>query len=153
MGAKKVKKSDGPEMGAKTVKKADGPDMGAKTVKKSDAPDMGAKKVKKSDAPDFERAMAELEETVRRLEAGDLPLEESLAAFEKGVALVRALHARLDAVQMRIDELTQGPDGGSTLAPFAAPGGGADDDADDDGGEHDDDDDYDDDQYDEGDGD
>jgi len=137
-------------MGAKKVKKSDGPDMGAKKVKKSDGPDMGAKKVKKSDGPDFERAMAELEETVRRLEGGDLPLEESLAAFEKGVALVRALHARLDAVQMRIDELTQGPDGGSTLAPFAAPGGGADDD---DGGEHDDDDDDDDDRYDEGDGD
>ena len=70
-----------------------------------------------TERPDFERAMAELEETVRRLEAGDLPLEESLAAFEKGVALVRALHTRLDAVQTRIDELTQGADGASTLTP------------------------------------
>ena len=83
---------------------------------------MSAKKTSKSDSPDFERAMAELENTVRRLEAGDLPLEESLAAFEKGVALVRALHSRLDAVQTRIDELTQGPDGGSVLAPFSGPG-------------------------------
>ena len=70
---------------------------------------------KKNDAPDFERTLAELEETVRRLEAGDLPLEESLGAFEKGVALVRTLHARLDAVQMRIDELTQGAE----LTPLA----------------------------------
>lgn len=70
------------------------------------------------DAPDFERTMAELEETVRRLEAGDLPLEDSLAAFEKGIALVRALHTRLDAVQTRIDELTQGADGTAVATPL-----------------------------------
>jgi exodeoxyribonuclease VII small subunit len=68
---------------------------------------------------DFERAMAELEETVRRLETGDLPLEESLAAFERGIGLVRALHTRLDAVQMRIEELTQGPQGAASLASLA----------------------------------
>src|SRR3954467_14279581 len=77
---------------------------------------------------DFERTMADLEEAVRRLEAGDLPLEESLAAFERGIALVRALHARLDAVQTRVDELTQGADGGSTSTPFSPPGGGEKDD-------------------------
>lgn len=83
---------------------------------------MGAKKAKKTGGPDFELALAQLEETVRRLEAGDLPLEESLAAFEKGVALVRTLHTRLDVVQTRIDELTQGPDGASTLTPMATAG-------------------------------
>jgi exodeoxyribonuclease VII small subunit len=72
-------------------------------------------------APDFERTLAELEETVRRLETGDLPLEDSLGAFEKGVALVRALHARLDAVQMRIDELVQSPGaGGASLTRLDA---------------------------------
>lgn len=84
---------------------------------------MGAKKPRKSQSPDFERSLDQLEETVRRLEAGDLPLEESLAAFEKGVALVRTLHTRLDAVQTRIDELTQGSDGASLLKPMQdAPG-------------------------------
>ena len=78
-----------------------------------------------TETPDFERALGELEETVRRLEAGDLPLEESLSAFEKGIALVRTLHARLDAVQMRIDELTKGPDGSASLTPFTAPAGRA----------------------------
>jgi exodeoxyribonuclease VII small subunit len=81
---------------------------------------MSAKKTTSSETPDFERAMSELEETVRRLEAGDLPLEESLSAFEKGVALVRTLHARLDSVQMRIEELTKGPDGAPSLVPLAA---------------------------------
>lgn len=85
---------------------------------------------KKSDAPDFERTLAELEETVRRLEAGDLPLEDSLGAFEKGVALVRTLHARLDAVQMRIDELIQSPGGAAALSPIES-----DDDEEDESGE------------------
>lgn len=71
-------------------------------------------------APDFEKAMAELEDVVRRLETGDQPLEESLAAFEKGVGLVKALHVRLDAVQTRIDELTQGADGQVLLVPLDA---------------------------------
>lgn len=75
---------------------------------------------KKTDAPDFERTLAELEETVRRLEAGDLPLEDSLGAFEKGVALVRTLHSRLDAVQMRIDELIQSPGGGAASSQGGA---------------------------------
>lgn len=88
---------------------------------------------KKSEPPSFERVMADLEEMVRRLEAGDLPLEESLAAFEKGVALVRALHTRLDVVQTRIDELTQGAGGVSTLVPFPGAARG-DDDIDGDGG-------------------
>jgi exodeoxyribonuclease VII small subunit len=81
---------------------------------------MSARATKKDATPEFERTLAELEETVRRLEAGDLPLEESLGAFEKGVALVRTLHARLDAVQMRIDELVQSPQAGVALAPLDA---------------------------------
>jgi exodeoxyribonuclease VII small subunit len=81
-----------------------------------------ATKSTSEESPDFERTMSELEETVRRLEAGDLPLEQSLAAFERGIALVRALHTRLDAVQTRIDELTQAADGSAAQTPFAASG-------------------------------
>jgi exodeoxyribonuclease VII small subunit len=92
---------------------------------------MAGKSTKTPAAPDFERTLAELEETVRRLEAGDLPLEDSLGAFEKGVALVRSLHARLDAVQMRIDELTQ-PPGAATAALTPLDAGLADEDQDDD---------------------
>ena len=66
----------------------------------------------------FEDAMAQLEEVVRKLEAGDVPLEDSLAAFEKGVNLVRILHARLDAVQEKIEELTRGDKGELTTKPL-----------------------------------
>ncbi len=77
--------------------------MAARDKKKSEAGDSGEL--------DFEQAMAQLEETVRSLESGDVPLEESLRAFERGVALVRLLHERLDSVQQKIEELVRGADG------------------------------------------
>ncbi|NBO73866.1 MAG: exodeoxyribonuclease VII small subunit, partial [Gammaproteobacteria bacterium] len=40
-------------------------------------------------APDFEKSLAELESLVERLEAGDLPLEEALKSFERGISLTR----------------------------------------------------------------
>ena len=68
--------------------------------------------------PKFEDALAELESVVKRLEEGDIPLEESLAAFERGVSLVRLLHGRLDTVQTRIEELTRGERGDLALEPL-----------------------------------
>ena len=82
---------------------------------------MTAKKKTSEPAPSelrFEEAMAELEEVVDRLEAGDIPLEASLSAFERGVALVRLLHARLDAVQTRIEELTRNERGELVTKPL-----------------------------------
>ncbi len=79
---------------------------------------MTDKKKSSKDEPKFEEAMAALEDVVHKLEAGDVPLEESLAAFEKGVALVRILHARLDAVQGKIEELTRGTHGEVTTKPL-----------------------------------
>jgi exodeoxyribonuclease VII small subunit len=61
--------------------------------------------------PAFEAALAELEVLVRRLEQGELPLEESLAAFERGMALVRQLGARLDEVAQRVEVLLRAADG------------------------------------------
>ena len=57
------------------------------------------------EAPRFEEALAELEELVQRLEKGELPLEESLAAFERGVNLVRLLTQRLAEVEQRVEVL------------------------------------------------
>lgn len=51
----------------------------------------------------FEQAMAELEATVKRLEGGDLPLAESLAAFHRGSALMRHAQALLNQVQTEIE--------------------------------------------------
>ena len=55
---------------------------------------------------DFETAIAELEKIVKQLEEGDLPLEKSLALFERGVELSRYCHDQLGAAQRRIELLT-----------------------------------------------
>jgi len=57
-------------------------------------------------AVDFEAAFAELEELVRKMEAGSLTLEQSLAAFERGVELSRDCQEALRAAELRIEELT-----------------------------------------------
>ncbi|TMA37028.1 MAG: exodeoxyribonuclease VII small subunit [Deltaproteobacteria bacterium] len=57
------------------------------------------------DPPKFEEALAELEGLVQRLEKGELPLEDSLAAFERGVNLVRLLTQRLAEVEQRVEVL------------------------------------------------
>jgi exodeoxyribonuclease VII small subunit len=56
-------------------------------------------------APDFELAMRDLEELVERLEQGDLPLEESLAAFERGVMLTRACQTALKEAEQKVEIL------------------------------------------------
>jgi exodeoxyribonuclease VII small subunit len=72
-------------------------------------------------APDkpqrFEEALAELESLVQRLEKGELPLEDSLAAFERGVGLVRALSERLAQVEQRVEVLLKSDAGKLVLRP------------------------------------
>ena len=56
---------------------------------------------------DFEAALAELEALVTKMEAGSLSLEESLAAFERGIKLTRDCQAALQSAELRIKALTQ----------------------------------------------
>ncbi len=68
--------------------------------------------------PRFEDALAELEGLVQRLEKGELPLEESLAAFERGIALVRSLAQRLTEVEQRVEVLLKSEAGKLVLRPL-----------------------------------
>ena len=54
---------------------------------------------------DFEQALAELEGLVERLERGDVPLDEALRTFERGVALTRHCQACLQAAQQKVEIL------------------------------------------------
>lgn len=56
---------------------------------------------------DFEAALAELDTLVKKLEDGDLTLEQSLALYERGVQLSRFCHARLEEAERRIEILTE----------------------------------------------
>lgn len=60
---------------------------------------------------DFERALDELEKRVRRLESGDVALEEALALYEEGVALAERCQGQLDAAEVRVAQLTRGARG------------------------------------------
>jgi exodeoxyribonuclease VII small subunit len=56
---------------------------------------------------DFEAAIAELESVVKKLEEGDLSLEQSLELYERGVTLSRYCHSRLEAAEQRIEILNE----------------------------------------------
>jgi exodeoxyribonuclease VII small subunit len=56
---------------------------------------------------DFESAIVELERIVKQLEDGELPLDKSLALFERGVELSRYCHEQLGAAQRRIELVTE----------------------------------------------
>jgi exodeoxyribonuclease VII small subunit len=59
----------------------------------------------------FEEALEELEKVVERLESGELSLEESLAAFEEGIGLVKFCNQKLTEVEKKIELLVKDKDG------------------------------------------
>jgi len=71
----------------------------------------------------FEKAMSELEEIVNALESGDLPLEEALNAFEKGMKLVRFCSGKLEEAEKKVTMLVREESGKINQVPFEAPNG------------------------------
>ena len=60
---------------------------------------------KKPRTLDFEQALGELEAVVEKLEHGDLPLEEALKQFERGIELTRGCQASLKQAEQRVEIL------------------------------------------------
>ncbi len=73
-----------------------------------------------SKVPDFEQALTELEALTERLERGDLPLEEALKLFERGVALTRHCQSSLQAAQQKVEILLK-RGGELRVEPFEEP--------------------------------
>ncbi|GAA5524888.1 exodeoxyribonuclease 7 small subunit [Microbulbifer aestuariivivens] len=71
----------------------------------------------KKKAATFEQALEELEQLVERLEAGDLPLEEALADFERGVKLTRECQQKLASAEQKVKVLME-QNGTIQEAPF-----------------------------------
>jgi exodeoxyribonuclease VII small subunit len=59
----------------------------------------------------FESALEELEGVIEQLESGDLSLEDSLTAFEKGVGLVKYCNQKLSEVEQKVELLTKDKEG------------------------------------------
>ena len=66
----------------------------------------------------FEAALAELETIVRDLETGKTSLEDSIASYERGVALRSHCEARLREAQSKIEKITVAGDGSVTTMPL-----------------------------------
>ena len=62
----------------------------------------------------FEEALRALENTVRSLESGEVPLDESIALYERGEELRKACQKRLDLAQTKIDKIVSGSEGEPT---------------------------------------
>ncbi|MCK0165554.1 exodeoxyribonuclease VII small subunit [Marinobacter sp. S6332] len=68
---------------------------------------------------DFEKSLDELETLVRNLEQGELSLEQSLTAFERGVKLTRTCQQALKSAEQRVEQLVQNDDGSLETRPFS----------------------------------
>ena len=67
----------------------------------------------------FEAALEELEQVVEQLESGELSLEDSLSAFEKGIGLVRFCNHKLSEVEKKIEMLVKEKEGKLQLKALA----------------------------------
>jgi len=76
--------------------------------------------------PTFEKALQELDQIVEKMEKGGLPLNDSLALFEKGVKLARFLRGELEKAEKRVDILLKDAKGEPHEETFEAVDAGED---------------------------
>ncbi len=69
------------------------------------------KSEKSIDKMSFEEALAALEDVVNRLEGGQVPLEQSIALYERGDALKKHCEAKLGEAELKVEKITAGADG------------------------------------------
>lgn len=67
----------------------------------------------------FEESMTRLEQIVRAMERGDVPLEESLKLFQEGTQLVQSCSKLLDDAQLQIKKVMTAADGSPVMEDFA----------------------------------
>jgi exodeoxyribonuclease VII small subunit len=68
-------------------------------------------------AMSFEDALGELEQIVRRLEAGQVKLDDAIQSYERGAQLKRHCEHKLAEAQQRVDRIVIGPDGAAAAEP------------------------------------
>ena len=68
-------------------------------------------------AMSFEDALAELEQIVRRLEGGQVKLDEAIISYERGAQLKRHCDRKLNEAQQRVDRIVIGPEGAIGVEP------------------------------------
>src|ERR1700730_13027597 len=66
----------------------------------------------------FEEELKDLEEIVGKIDSGELTLEDSIVAFERGVALVRSLNQKIDEIEKKVEVLSRNSQGDLRTAPY-----------------------------------
>ncbi len=69
----------------------------------------------------FEQSMKELEDVLKKLEGGELPLEQAIGEFERGISLVKKCQGMLNDAEQKVMLLLQ-KDGETVLEPFGENG-------------------------------
>lgn len=69
-------------------------------------------------ATSFETSLEQVENVVRELEAGQIPLAASLARYEEGIRALKTCQKMLDEAEAKIEMLSRGPDGSLERTPF-----------------------------------
>ena len=69
----------------------------------------------------FENELKDLEAVVARIDSGDLSLEESIQAFERGIGLVRVLNHKLDEIEKKVEVLVRNAQGELRTTPYQNP--------------------------------
>ncbi len=64
-----------------------------------------------TESMNFEQSLRRLDEIVRQMERGDVPLQEALKLFEEGTTLVTSCNKLLDEAELKVVQLTKGEDG------------------------------------------
>lgn len=72
----------------------------------------------KQESLTFEQSLTRLDEIVRHMEKGDVPLEEALSLFEEGTKLVGVCNQLLDEAELKVVRLTKGADGAPQETEF-----------------------------------
>ena len=81
---------------------------------------MSEEMIKNIEKMDLESAMKRLDAVAEAMSKQNVSLEDSLALYEEGVALVRACTAKIDGVERKINELRTTADGEVVSVPFGA---------------------------------
>jgi exodeoxyribonuclease VII small subunit len=71
-----------------------------------------------TDQKKFEDELKELEAIVARIDSGELSLEESIDAFERGIGLVRVLNHKLDEIEKKVEVLVRNAQGELRTTPY-----------------------------------
>ena len=74
----------------------------------------------KTEKVSFEKSLERIEEIVKNLERGDVPLDEALSLFEEGTKLIKSCGKLLDDAEQKVVALQKGDDGEPVENDFAA---------------------------------